>query len=57
VISAKLKAKPQPHDFGVTMRRSFGFHQRDLTRATVGRRQSKGTPRYLPVAFLLMYRA
>lgn len=35
----------------MTIRRSRGFHQRDLKRASVGRRQSYGTPRNVPVSF------
>ena len=36
----KFRSQPHPNDFGVTSRRSYGFHQRDLTRRLVGRRQS-----------------
>jgi hypothetical protein len=39
---------PQPHHLGVKRRGSSGVHQRDLNRATVGRRQSYGMPRNLP---------
>ncbi len=46
-------SKPQPHDLGVKIRRSLRFHQRERTRATVGRRQSYGTPRNVRVRFLL----
>lgn len=31
---------PHPNDLGVNSLGSLGFHQRDLTRANVGRRQS-----------------
>jgi len=33
----------------VKRRGSSGFHQRDFSRATVGLRQSYGTPRNVPV--------
>ena len=45
-------SNPHPNVFGVMRRGSFGFHQRDLNRATVGRRQSYGTPRNLPVLLI-----
>lgn len=49
---ARLRSKPHPYVFGVKRRESAGFHQRDLRRATVGRRQSYGTPRNLPVLLM-----
>ena len=38
--------------FGVNSRGSSGFHQRCLKRATLGRRQSYGMPRNLPVPLI-----
>lgn len=48
-----LKSYPQPQTRGVKNRGSFGFHQRDLKRATVGRRKSYGMPKNLPTLFSL----
>jgi len=48
-----LTSQPQPYVFGVKRRGSAGFHQRDFNRATVGRRQSYGTPRNVPVFSLM----
>jgi hypothetical protein len=45
-------AKPQPDTFGVNSRGSAGFHQRVFVRATVGRLQSYGMPRNVPVRFM-----
>ena len=46
-------SNPQPQLLGVNRRGSSGFHQRCLTRATVGRRQSYGIPKNRPVLLTL----
>lgn len=40
---------PHPYALGVKTRESSGFHSRCLNRALVGRRQSYGIPRNVPV--------
>lgn len=46
---ARLMSNPHPYVFGVNNRGSFGFHQRDFSRARVSGRQSYGMPRNVPV--------
>jgi hypothetical protein len=54
---ARLMSQPQPNALGVNSLRSAGFHQRLLYRAHVGRRQSYGTPRNVPVRDLPISRS